>query len=206
LETILAGGVLQCCRTEFLAHVSGCRRALLLGEGPGRFLVELLRINPNAEVVCLEQSPRMIREAAWQVKRNGLANQHLRFEKCDALQWKPSGKFDLVVSHFFLDCFPPDALAYVTGKVAAATTENACWLLTDFRVPDQGWRKWRGTVVLALMYTFFRFATRLSASQVTPPDEFLRGAGFRLAARRLANFGLIHSDLWLRGNPEVRLG
>ena len=48
------------------------------------------------------------------------------------------------------------------------------------------------------MYAFFRFATGLSAARLTPSDDFLQAAGFRLAGRRLANFGLVHSDLWLR--------
>ena len=50
LEAVLAGGVLQLCRTSFLAESVDRRRALILGEGPGRFLVELLRINPSIEV------------------------------------------------------------------------------------------------------------------------------------------------------------
>lgn len=72
MELISAGGILQRCRTAFLAETAGCQRALLLGEGPGRFLVELLRVNPRVEVTCVEQSSRMIVEARRAVKRSGL--------------------------------------------------------------------------------------------------------------------------------------
>ena len=69
----------------------------------------------------------------------------------------------------------------------------------NFHEPDHGWRRWRGRAVLGLMYTFFRFTTGLSAARLTPPTGFLQAAGFRLVDQRLANFGLVHSDLWQRG-------
>lgn len=199
MEVILAGGILQRCRTAFLAKVAGCRHALLLGEGPGRFLVELLRVNPRVKVVCMEQSPRMIQEARRAVKRNGLDDARVRFEQRDALSWRPPrAAFDLVVTNFFLDCFRREELKGLIAKVAVSATDEARWLLADFRLPERGWRQARARVVLALMYRFFRCATGLSASRLTPPDRFLEAAGFRLTHQRLVNFGLVHADLWLR--------
>jgi hypothetical protein len=51
LETFCAGTVMQRSRTTFLARTKNCRRALLPGEGTGKFLTELLRVNPHIEVV-----------------------------------------------------------------------------------------------------------------------------------------------------------
>jgi hypothetical protein len=135
------------------------------------------------------------------VKRHGLNHQRVRFVQDDALTWPlPPGVFDLVVTHFFLDCFGHEELAGLITKVAAGATDKARWLLADFQVPDRGWRKSRAKVVLALLYLFFRFATGLSAGRLTPPGNLLRAAGFRLAGQRVGNFGLVHSDLWQRGN------
>jgi ubiquinone/menaquinone biosynthesis C-methylase UbiE len=200
MEALLAGNILQRCRIAFLAEASDCRQALLLGEGPGRFLVELLQANSRVQVTCVERSPQMIQGARREVKRKGLDDERVTFERCDALEWQPPRRvFDLVVTHFFLDCFRCDELGNLIAKVAISATDDARWLLADFRQPDSGWRKWRAKAVLALMYAFFRFATGLSASRLTPPNGFLEAAGFRLAGQRLANFGLVHSDLWLRG-------
>jgi Methyltransferase domain len=199
MEAVSAGGLLQRCRTAFLPETNGCRRALLLGEGPGRFLVELLRANPRVEVTCVERSPCMIQEAIREVKRQGLDVARVRFEPSDALTWQPSlAVFDLVVTHFFLDCFRPDELERLIAKVAASATDDARWLLADFRMPERGWQRWRARMALALMYGFFRFATGLSASRLTPPDPLLEAVGFRLARQQRANFGLAHSDLWLK--------
>jgi len=227
MELVTAGGVLQRSRTAFLAEAANSRRALLLGEGPGRFLGELLRTNPYVEVTCVERSPRMIEEARKRLTESELARVH--FLQADALTWQPltpslfpsdgervaegrvrgilqsqeverrlHGKFDLIVTHFFLDCFRREELAELVAKIAESATEDARWLLADFREPESGWRRWRGRAALALMYGFFRVATGLSAARLTPPDGFLETGGFHLASRRRANFGLVHSDLWQR--------
>lgn len=197
MELVTAGGVLQCCRTAFLSETANSRHALLLGEGPGRFLVAFLRANPRVEVACVERSPRMIEAARSQLNESELAR--VSFEQADGLTWQPPrGKFDLVVTHFFLDCFRREEIQALVTRIAASATADARWLLADFREPETGWRRWRARAVLAMMYGFFRLATALSASHLTPPDEFLKASGFRLAARRLANFGLAHSDLWQR--------
>jgi len=202
METVSAGNVQQRCRTSFLSETIGCRRALLLGEGPGRFLVELLRANPHVEVTCVERSARMIQEALSHVKHQGLDTARITVEQQDVLTWRPLvGAFDLVSTHFFLDCFRRDELEGVVTKVGVSATSEARWLLADFRVPERGWRRWRARGILALLYGFFRVTTGLSASQLTPPDDLLRAAGFRLAQRRLANSGLVHSDLWFKTNP-----
>ena len=199
LEALLAGGILHRCRTTFLAEAGGCRRALLLGEGPGKFLVELLRANPRVEATCVERSPRMIEQAIRHLERNGLDASRVKFEAHDALAWQPPrATFDLVVTCFFLDCFRPDQAEHLIVKVAESTTNNAQWLLADFQVPATGWRRWRAKILLSLMYQFFRLTTHLPASRLAPPDDYLRTAGFRLRQRRLANFGFIHSDLWQR--------
>lgn len=200
LESLLAGGILHRCRTAFLAEARNSRRALLLGEGPGRFLVELLRANPRIEATCVESSPRMIEQAVRHLELNGLDASRVKFEACDALAWQPPrATFDLVVTCFFLDCFRSDQAEQLIVKVADSASQQARWLLADFRVPASGWRRWRAKILLWFMYTFFRLTTRLPASRLTSPDSFLRNAGFRLAGRRLANFDFVHSDLWERG-------
>jgi SAM-dependent methyltransferase len=200
LELVTAGGILQRSRTSFLTETKSCRRALLLGEGPGRFLVELLQTNPRVEVTCVERSARMIDQSIRHLDCHGLNRSRVRFEQCDAISWQPpQATFDLVGTHFFLDCFRRDELEPLVAKIARGAAPEARWLLTDFRLPPSGWRRWRARAVLALLYAFFRGVTGLSASRLTPADEFLESAGFQLTGRRLANFGLVQADLWMRG-------
>jgi ubiquinone/menaquinone biosynthesis C-methylase UbiE len=199
MEFVTAGGMLQRCRTSFLGETQNCRRALLLGEGPGRFLIELLRANPRIEITCVERSRGMIKQAVRQMRRNGLEESRVEFLQRDALAWQPPCEaFDLVATHFFLDCFRRDELELLIAKISRAAAPRARWLFTDFRVPPNGWQRWRARAVLALMYAFFRVVTGLSASRLAPADDLMEAEGFQRKRQRLANFGLVRAELWMR--------
>jgi len=203
MEWLLAGGKLQRCRTAFLREIPAPRRVLMLGEGNGRCLAELLRAHPSADVTCVDASARMLECARSRVRANGLGDARITFIHADALHWQPPApEFDLLVTHFFLDCFRADQLAALVPRLAAAATQDARWLLADFSEPSSGFGKWRARWILRAMYFFFRRATRLPATRLTPPDAFLRASGFALRKRRFADWGLMHSDRWERTNDE----
>ena len=200
LERLFAGGLMQRCRTAFLPRTTNCRRALLVGEGTGKFLVELLRFNPHIQITCVEHCEGMIKQMRQRLSAEKLDCERVQFQQMDALDWTPpSEKFDLVVTNFFLDCFRAEQLQRLVPLLAESTTAGAVWLLADFRVPESGWRRGRAKAILAALYAFFKLTTALSANWLTPPDSFLSAAGFKLAERRLANCGLAHADLWVHG-------
>ncbi len=201
MEKIFAGDLMQRCRTTFLSQTGHCEHALLVGEGTGKFLVELLRANPRIQITCVEQCAGMIEQTRQRLVREQLDASRISFEQIDVLDWTPPPEqFDLVVTNFFLDCFQAEQLQKIIPLLAGGTTAKALWLLADFRVPEHGWRRWRAGAILASLYLIFKVTTSLSASRLTPPDNFLLNAGFKLSDRRLLNFGFAHADLWSRGD------
>jgi hypothetical protein len=48
------------------------------------------------------------------------------------------------------------------------------------------------------MYAVFGLAARLPARKLHPSDEPLRAHGFRLLERRESEWGLLHTDEWVR--------
>lgn len=76
---------MQRCRTTFLSHTSNCKLALLVGEGVGGFLVELLRANPKLKIVCIEKSQNMIQQARQRLERERLGKATVSFMPMDAL-------------------------------------------------------------------------------------------------------------------------
>jgi SAM-dependent methyltransferase len=200
MERLFAGGLMQRCRTAFLSRTTNRRRALLVGEGTGRFLVELLRFNPQIRITCVEHCEGMIQQTRQRLSAEKLDCARIQFQQRDVLDWTPpSEKCDLLVTNFFLDCFRAEQLQMLVPLLAESTAADAVWLLADFRMPESGWRRGRAKAILALLYAFFKCTTALSANCLTPPDSFLSDAGFKLAERRLASFGLVHADLWVRG-------
>jgi len=207
LEWITAGSLLQRCRPAFIEELAGARHVLLLGEGRGRFLIELMRLNSAARITCVDASERMLEAMRHAVRDQRLPESRVRFVHADVLSSEAGAlpamaprvpPYDAVVSHFFLDCFRPEQLGKVVASVGGCTTPGARWLLSDFRVPESGWRRIRARIILAGLYAFFRVTTRLPARKLTQPDLLMRGAGFELKQRRFFNFGLLHSDVWQR--------
>src|SRR6185312_1358848 len=195
MEWVSAGDLLQRCRTAHLARVPTAQSILILGEGNGRFLLESRRQFPRAAITVVDASARMLELARKRLARQGVKTEGIEFIRADALTWMPpAGNFDLIVTHFFLDCFRPDQLEELVSKPARAAAPNAHWLLADFQAAPAGWRRQRSRAILWLMYRFFIAMTRLPARSLTPPDNLLEKNGFRLRAREIYDWELLHSD------------
>ena len=199
MEWLLAGGKLQRCRTACLGSIPVPAKVLIYGEGNGRFLAALCRQFPEAEVTSVDASARMIELARRRLDRHGLQSAKVRFVHADALDWTPPATtYDLIVTHFFLDCFRLDQLRQLVPVIAGAAKPRAHWLLADFKTAGSGFRRRRSQFILALMYLFFRQAARLPARTLTPPDEFLLAAGFSRHQQVEMDWGMLHSDCWRR--------
>lgn len=200
MEFILAGKKLQRCRTRFLHDIPAPRQVLLLGEGPGRCLMECCRRFPDATITCVDASARMLTVAAQGLKRCGHGTRPVEFIQADALEWEPLARtFDLVITNFFFDCFRADQVEHIVTLVSAAATPEANWLLADFQTPARGMKRIRAQLILWLMYAFFRATTRLPAKRLTPPDPFLTNAGFSRHRQISSEWDLLHCDWWRRG-------
>jgi SAM-dependent methyltransferase len=200
LEWIAFGDDLQRCRTACLGEIASPRRALIVGEGNGRFLCELLRSYPAVEVDCVDASQRMLQLARRRLERE-LPDRVpcVRFLHQDLVSWTaPEPHYDLVVTHFFLDCFAEAQLAAIVLKLAEAATERACWLLADFCVPANGVARLRARAWLAVMYRFFRLTAGIDARQLIDPTPFLQGEGFALARQHCFRRGMLKSEMWRR--------
>lgn len=198
LERLSFGGLLQWCRTAHLPRLTGCRRALVVGDGDGRFLAAFLRANPEARIDCLDISPGMVALAR---RRLGPGERpRVRFAVGDVRSGPlPGDGYDLVVTNFLLDCFPAPELAEVVARLAAASAPGALWAVGDFALPALGWRRLAARAALAVMYGFFRAAAGLNASELIDPSPLLRGHGFAREAESTRLAGFLSATLWRRG-------
>jgi SAM-dependent methyltransferase len=199
MEWFLAGTKLQRCRVAFLPTLPAPRRALLIGEGHGRFLTSLLQTHPEVHCLCLDASKRMLEVARARALELGLNGAKIEFVQADLPSWiPPRNSFDLIVTHFVFDCFTDEQLQPILTRLADAATADACWLTADFREPNKGPARWRAQAILAIMYVFFRWATGIAATRLPAIDPMMRQRGFVLRERRISEWGLLHSDLWRR--------
>jgi ubiquinone/menaquinone biosynthesis C-methylase UbiE len=200
LEWIAFGHDLQRCRVACLDEITAPRRALIVGEGNGRFLCELLRLRPEVEVDCIDASARMLQLARERLKRE-LPDRasRVRFLHQDIMSWSaPEHHYDLVVTHFVLDCFPEAALSGIVKQLARAATDDANWLLADFSIPPGGMARVRARAWLAAMYLFFRVFAGIPARALIDPTPFLRAEGFALKRQHFFRKGILKSEIWCR--------
>lgn len=194
LETIAAGGKLQRCRMAFLEEIPAPRSILLAGEGHGRFLRECIRRFPDAEIAVVDSSEGMLK-----IAKRMIAPGRVDFIVADLLTWKaPSEKFDLIVTHFFLDCFHAEELAKLIARLGHMAAREANWLLADFQVADGKIAGIRSRAILAMLYTFFRMTCGLTARSLVPPDAEIMKAGFSRHRRITSNWSLLKSEWWRR--------
>lgn len=200
MEILLAGRRLQRTRAAWLEALAGCREILIVGVGHGHFLRSCVRRFPEARITSVDASNGMLRRAEGRLRRAGLDSGRLTFVHATLPEWRaPPGRFDAIVSHFFLDCFPPEELRPVITSLATAGGPAARWLVADFAVPSTGLARHRARAMHGLMYAFFRRIAAVRARCVTDPDGLLAEHGFALAGRKTFEWGLLRSDLWVRG-------
>ena len=194
MEWASFGPWLQRCRCTWLENLAGSRRALVFGDGDGRFAARLLCANRHVTLDAVDASPAML-AALW--RRAGQNRTRVQPHVADARIWQPRGPgYDLVVSHFFLDCLTTDEVGSLAKTVRAATEKEALWLVSEFAVPESRLGRWFAPPLIAALYAAFGLLTGLRVRRLPDYAAALRQAGFELTLRRCWLGGLLTSELW----------
>ncbi|MGB6690219.1 MAG: class I SAM-dependent methyltransferase [Terracidiphilus sp.] len=194
MEWASFGPWLQWCRCGWLDRLTGCRRALVMGDGDGRFTARLLRANPFVTVDAVDASSTMLKAL---VRRAGPHTARLQTRVVDARLWQPSGpSYDLVVTHFFLDCLITEEVRSLAETVRSAVEDGALWAVSEFGIPPNRFGRLVARPLVAALYRAFGWLTGLRIRRLPDHASALRNAGFRLTKRRTWLAGLLTSELW----------
>ena len=210
LEYVSFGKHLEKARFAFFDETASARLALICGGGDGRFLARLLRSNPGVRVDFLDVSPRMVELAERRITGMGASfRRRVTFHVDDLLQFTPrraphSARYDLVVTNFFLDCFPAVQIDAVVSRIAGWTVPAARWLLADFAQAPGSAAALYTRAVIATLYTAFRLTTGLRVTHLPPYLAALTHAGFQPLRQQQALAGLLHSSIWQRTATQPR--
>jgi hypothetical protein len=124
----------------------------------------------------------------------------VRLVKADALTYQaatlPEPSFDLIVSHFFLDCFDEDELTTLLARVNAAAAEGAMWVISEFAIPDRPVARQAGWLVVRALYFAFALLTGLRTRHLPDHGRVMQEAGWKLEERWTLLLGLLTSERW----------
>ena len=189
IERLGMGRTLERRRRWFLPRLKNARRTLVLGDGDGRFLRELLRQNPVVQTDYVDLSSRMLELAR---RKAGVDRVVYRQADARALELAP-GEYDLIATHFFFDCFGQHELEPLISRIAAAATPGARWVVSEFCTTSIPAR-----LLVQALYFFFRITTGLGNQNLVDHRPILSAHGFRLIDATQSRGDLVVSELWER--------
>jgi hypothetical protein len=194
LEYLSFGPWLARCRSAQLAHLTGARHALLLGDGDGRFLVHLLAVNSGLQADVVDSSRSMLTVLKRRIRRSGGAI--IRLHLADGLEWEPIGHYDLIVSHFFLDCFFPHQLEQLFDRVLLHAQPGALWVVSEFAVPRNPLTAFLARGIIASLYRVFGLLTGLQVRALPDYADSMLRRGLVLSHDHCFLAGLLRSEVW----------
>lgn len=190
LEYATFGPVLERCRFEHLPALRDRRRALILGDGDGRFTARLMAEAPALEADCVDASAAML---ALLKRRAPQA----RVQRADIRRFTPARTgYDLVATHFFLDCLTQEETRALIARVAPCLAPGALWVVSEFAVPERGAMRPAARALIAALYRAFRLLTGLRVGRVPDYAAALSAVGLRPLFVRTRLWGLLSCELW----------
>ncbi|MBZ5674321.1 MAG: class I SAM-dependent methyltransferase [Acidobacteriia bacterium] len=189
IERLGMGRTLERRRRWFLPQLGNARRALVLGDGDGRFLRELLRRHSDVRADYVDLSRRML-----ELARQKAGADRVNYQQADARTLDlPRDEYDLIATHFFFDCFGPNELEALIARVADAAKPGVQWIVSEFRTANIPAR-----LLVRALYLFFGITTGLKTRKLADHRPILQSHGFRLTGASHSRGGLVVSELWKR--------
>jgi ubiquinone/menaquinone biosynthesis C-methylase UbiE len=196
-EYLTLGRALEKRRREYLGQAATAKRALLLGDGDGRFTAEFLNENRTAQVDSIDLSKNMLELAARRIEEHCLGRDFpspdVRLLRADAMTFPFEGPYDLVITHFFLDCFSDAQIEELVERIARAATPDAKWIVSEFQTPN-----WAAALLVKALYLAFRVLTGSRVRRLPVYSNALTANGFKRIAHKTALYGTLVSEFWKR--------
>jgi trans-aconitate methyltransferase len=198
-EYISLGPLLQRTRTGLLDQLNNPRHALVLGDGDGRFLEQLLLRYPQCTAVAADISAAMLDK----LRRRCLhsvpnAATRLTTLQRSALEIDPPPANDLIVTHFLLDCFSQSDVDALITRIASQLAPGTLWLVSDFALPENQLLRPLARLYIASLYAAFRLLTGLRVRQLPDTQSALQRNGMRRITCVTLLGGLLYTELWQR--------
>ncbi|HEY0795838.1 MAG TPA: class I SAM-dependent methyltransferase [Acidisarcina sp.] len=230
LEYLSFGPMLSRARLHFLGRLTSAKNVLVLGDGDGRFLQQLLRANHEAKARVVDSSSEMLRVLRSRIAAVPQAGQRTTIMCCDALESFSPGalchqppfdrilqetvpasgadKFDLVVTHFFLDCLSNADLGILLDRILPHLEPDALWVLSEFAIPEAGpgfgkLKPMAGRLLVFGLYRAFGALTGLRTRSLPDYAAAFRARGFRQAEGAARLGGLLVSEIWANGETQA---
>ncbi|MEQ9149664.1 MAG: methyltransferase domain-containing protein [Cytophagales bacterium] len=188
LSNFVFGSSLKQSRECSLEEVAQHADVLVLGGGTGKWLNKLLDINKNCRIWYVEASGKMMDEAKKNLKGKGqVVFVHGTHETVY------EQKFDVVITHFFVDMFTDKDLRVLAHKISGDLKDGGKWIVADF-VNERIWH-W---IFLKGMYLFFNIMGVLDLNFLSDWQRIIKENGFKSSSVFSFYSGFIRSITFIK--------
>jgi SAM-dependent methyltransferase len=205
-EYLSFGPMLERCRFHHLQSLAtgDFKRALVLGDGDGRFLARLLVACPEISAEAVDASPAMLRLLEARAANQG-TERRLTTVCTDARSFTPSAcEYDLVATHFFLDCLTESETEALILRLLPHLAGDARWVVSEFQIPSGSrTRAAFARALIASLYAGFRLLTGLRTRRIPPWRRLLAASGFTCEASQSFLGGLLVTEVWQRAEATA---
>jgi ubiquinone/menaquinone biosynthesis C-methylase UbiE len=197
MEYLSFGPMLERCRFHHIPGLTHTRRALVLGDGDGRFVARLLAAAPDLHVDAVDSSSGMLRLLRHRVAKQGNLNR-LTTICADARTFIPKcARYDLIATNFFLDCLTESEAANLMARIRPHLAPGARWLVSEFQILDSNlFQRSVSRMIVSGLYAAFGVMTRLRVRQIPPWRALLAHNSFAPIRTNRWLGGLLVSELW----------
>lgn len=181
----------------FIANLSTQASCLIIGGGTGYFLQKLLEINTTIQVTYIEASAKMLALAQKRIERNiPDAAARVTFV-CMRVENAPLNSYDVIVCNYFLDLFDEVHVNKLVSALKKQLNPQGLLYITDFHIPETNrFLKWGTQLGLAILYTLFRFGTKISATRLPQTEQILQDHGFSILVSEKYLRGILMCSLY----------
>jgi ubiquinone/menaquinone biosynthesis C-methylase UbiE len=211
IEYLTFGRALERARFHFLPELAHCRNALAFGDGDGRFLAQLFAQNHDLSADAVDCSANMLhllQKRCSKVTKNRAKSLNLHTNCAQNITFEH--QYDLIITHFFLDCLTQSEVNTLASRLRDHTHHGTLWVLSEFRIPN-GPLHLPAKLLIAVLYLASRWLTGLRVSSIPDHAESLCTAGFTRIAAHQSLAGILTSELWQKqevlcspGNEHAR--
>ena len=99
-------------------------------------------------------------------------------------------KFDLIATHFFLDCLTTVEVESLAIRLRESITSDGAWVVSEFAIPENWYGRLIARPVVTALYLAFGCLTGLAIRELPRHREALQRAGFILTGQRKRLSGL----------------
>ena len=201
LSRLIFGKAQVVAQTSLLAYIKKGDRLLIAGGGTGWILDEITKIHPSGlEIDYIETSAKMLSKS----KKRQFGLNKITFTQKNVEDTDLNQIYDVIMTGFFFDNFEIRKAEQIFIYLDSLLNSGGLWLFTDFKPHFGKGYIWQ-TVMLKIMYIFFRAVCKIEATHLVNMSPIFKDARYKPIFELTGYGNFIHSITYEKNSSFISI-